>query len=238
MQSKRLMKINLILTFLITLCGSLSAQELQDSAQIDKKYFIGGSLSFSNSSGNNESGYYSISNSGFSRVYFGGSEYSNFAFSPYLGNQVSKNWAFGVGFNYLYSKRTGLSSSVSFQNFDYNQVRKTSNLFIFSRYSSSNILSVFTEPTLSVGWVNRSIDIINSNIEAPNDINTVEGLFSTRFGLQYNLNQRFRILAYLGDFTITVGRHLDTDEEFEDAYNSMQLNFGIKSFRLGGEFQF
>ena len=232
------MKFRLLLFILSLSSYTLSAQESNETSN-ENKYFVGGSFFFNTNDGGGNTFTYQLRNLPFITP-LGGTRNTVFSVSPYIAKQHNEQWAYGVGIDFSLNRVSGITSLINNEIITSNLTRTGYSFYTFARYTSSNDhkLKFYIQPSLGINRINSNTEYEDSSISDSPGLNTTQGFLTTGFGLQYNVTDRFRLLANLGDFSAVLGRLSNDEGDFSESFNSVGLNFGTESLRIGGEFQF
>lgn len=230
------MRKQIILFALVFISSFLMAQE-SDIENSRKQIFLGGSINFNTNNGGSPLFITSLPAS-LSTLQITGSRTTNFSISPYIGGVQNEHWDFGIGFGISVNKTTDLATGnvLSSQILFFDQTTSGFSFYTFGRYklNPNNKVKFFLQPNIGVGLTSRSIDFQDNSTQA-NDDNYAQANIGVSAGILYEVNSRFRLLANLGNFSALIGKHTISDTDFSENYNSVGLNFGTSSLRIGGE---
>jgi hypothetical protein len=196
------MKTRSLLAIFLLSCFVLSAQEASNEKGKNHDYFVGGNLFFNTNDGSGNAFTSLIRTVPFITP-LGGSRNTILGVSPYVAKQHNDQWAYGAGLDFSLNRISGLTSLIDNEIISSTQTTMGYSAYFFTRYTIANEqkLKVFIQPAIGVSRISRNIEFEDSPFSAPADLYTTNVFFSTSLGLQYNISNRFRLLANLGDFT-------------------------------------
>lgn len=227
------MKKVLVIFFFSSLCNTLRAQE----EAIDKKYFVGGSVSFT------------IQNkyAPFTRILLNvpGGNFSNNSndykstylyFGPYIGKELNPKLQIGVNLRYSVEQETLTSSSFTSVPLKYKYKTNQIGLGLFARQivNPSNTLKFYIQPFVGYYILNEDT-YVNSDLNEERVVKHYQ--VGTDIGLLYNFSKSFRATLMSNGFSYAAGNWKVKDENANHSFSTFYTNFNLSSIRVGFEYR-